>query len=68
MQEQDSISLAYDQSSTLGLGTSNPSNPSLLNHGFDIDLDIPIAIWEGLRSCTKHPLSNFQSYQTLPPV
>ena len=44
MQEQDSISLAYDQSSTLGLGTSNPSNPSLLNHGFDIDLDIPIAI------------------------
>ena len=45
MPEQDPISLTHDQSSTLELGISNPSNPSLLNHCFDTDLDI---LWEAL--------------------
>ena len=44
IQEQDPISLTRNQSSTLELSTSNPSNLSLLNHGFDIHLDILIAI------------------------
>ena len=65
MQEQDPISLANSQSSTPKLGTSNPSNPSLLNHNFDTDLDIRRAICKGVRSCTKHPLSNFLSYHRL---
>ena len=69
MPKQDPISLTHDQSSTLELGISNPSNPSLLNHGFDTDLDIPIVICKGDRSSTKHPLSNFLSYQqNLPPI
>ena len=55
MQEQDPISLTHDQSSTLELGTFNPSNPSILNHGFDIAFNIPITICKGVRSCTKHP-------------
>ena len=48
IQEQDPISLTRNQSSTLELSTSNPSNLSLLNHGFDIHLDILIAIWKVL--------------------
>ncbi|KAL6341547.1 hypothetical protein AAG906_032667 [Vitis piasezkii] len=44
MQEQDPISFTHDQPSTLELGISNPSNPSLLNHGFDTDLDISTAM------------------------
>ena len=62
MQEQDPISLTHNQSSTPESGTSNPSKPSLLNHGFDTDLNIPIAIHKGVRSYIKHPLSNFLSY------
>ena len=65
MQEQDPISLTYDWSSTPELGTSNPSNPFLLNHGLDIDIDIPIAIWKGVRGCPKHPLLKYLSYHRL---
>ena len=31
------------------------------------DLDIPIAIRKGVRTCTKHPISNFISYDSLSP-
>ena len=65
MQEQDPIYLTHNQSSTPELGTSNPFNPSLLNQGFDTVLNIPVAIHMGVRSCTKHPLSNFLSYHRL---
>ena len=59
MQEQDPIYLTHDQSSTPELGTSNPFNPSLLNQGFDTDLNIPVAIHMGVRSCTKHLCQTF---------
>ena len=65
MQKQDPISFTHDQSSIPKLSTSNPSNPSLLNHGFDTDLDIPIDIHKGIRSYTKYPLSYFLSYHRL---
>ena len=45
---------------------SNPSNPTLISTSlFDIDLDIPIIIHKGIKSCTKHPLSNFVSYHKI---
>ena len=65
MQEQDPISLTHDQSSTPELSTFNRSNPSLLNHGFDTDIDIPIDIHNDVRNCIKHSLSNFLSYNRL---
>ncbi|XP_070054777.1 uncharacterized protein [Nicotiana tomentosiformis] len=34
---------------------------------FSSDLDVPIANRKGVRSCTKHPLSNFVSYNSLSP-
>ena len=41
-------------------------NPSLPQ--FDTDLDIPIAIQKGVRSCTtKYPISNFHSYHRINP-
>ena len=62
MQKQNPISLTHDQSSSPKLGTFNPS---LLNHGLDTDLDVPIAIRKSVRSCTKHHLSNFISHHKL---
>ena len=32
------------------------------------DLDIPIACRKGVRSCTKHPMSHFVSYDKLSPA
>ena len=32
---------------------------------FDLDLDLPIAYTEGVRTCTKHPASKFASYHRL---
>ena len=29
------------------------------------DLDVPIALWKGVRSCTAHPVSNFVKYNHL---
>lgn len=31
------------------------------------DLGIPIALRNGVRSCTKHPISNFLGYSKLSP-
>ena len=42
-----------------GLGNSHPI---ILEY---IDLYAPIAIHKGVRSCTKHPISNFVSYTHL---
>ena len=39
----------------------------LLSSLFKSDLDIPIVIRKGVRTCTKHPLSNFVSYHRLSP-
>lgn len=62
----------HDSSSTLEEGTTSNSNPSnsILYHSnssliFNTDLDILIAIQNGVRGCTKHPLSNFMSYDRI---
>ena len=39
--------------------TPLPSEPN--------DIDVPIAIRKGVRSCTQHPISNFVSYSHLSP-
>ena len=44
-------------------GSGNP-HPIILE---STDLDAPIAIRKGVRSCTKHPISNFVSYTRLSP-
>ena len=31
------------------------------------DLDVPIAFWKGVRSCTTHPIADFVSYERLSP-
>ena len=36
--------------------------------GSPSDLDIPIALREGKRSCTDHPISNFVSYYHINPI
>ena len=46
----------------IGESSSEPKN-----HIESFDLDIPIALRKGIRSCTKHPLSNFVSYSNLSP-
>ena len=33
----------------------------------DSDLDVPIAVRKGVRTCTQHPISNFVSYNHLSP-
>ena len=40
----------------------NPSNPKI------DDLDLPIASRKGVRSCTKHSMSNYVSYDKLSPT
>ena len=40
----------------------NPSNPKI------DDMDLPIASRKGVRSCTKHPMSNYVSYDKLSPT
>ena len=49
---------------------SNPSPDNLGNISHETqaennDLDIPIAIRKGVRSCTQHPICNFFSYDGL---
>ncbi|KAA0040884.1 Beta-galactosidase [Cucumis melo var. makuwa] len=34
---------------------------------YDPSLDLPIALRKGTRSCTKHPISNYVSYENLSP-
>lgn len=54
-------------------------NPRLEEHTFDEqnisqidsefpDLDLPIALRKGVRTCTKHPVANFLSYHRLSPT
>ena len=31
------------------------------------ELDLPIALWKGVRSCTQHPMSKFVCYKNLSP-
>ena len=51
-----------------------PANPSLVDDpppapsSFSFDLDIPIALRRGKRSCTDHSISNFISYDHLNPT
>ena len=67
-------SLKQNQSSTSYEGmvsippesNSNPSNlASISTLLFDTVLDIPITIHKGIRSCTKHHLSNFVSFHRI---
>lgn len=52
---------------------SNPSNPSLIPNLSNVEntlpilsnLDIPIAIRKGTRTCTKYPIANYISYEKL---
>lgn len=30
------------------------------------NLDLPIAVWKGKRTCTSHPISNYVSYNNFP--
>lgn len=42
--------------------------PEIIDNSETVDdSDLPIAIQKGVRSCTKHPLSNFVSYEKLSP-
>ena len=41
--------------------------PDLVEPIFD-NSDLPIAVRKGVRSCTKHPISNFISYEKLSPT
>jgi len=45
-------------------GTSSPLTPTYESSD---ELDIPIALRKGTRTCTKHPLSQFVSYSRLSP-
>jgi len=51
-----------------------PANPSLVDgppplpSAFPSNLDIPIALRKGKRSCTDHLISNFVSYDNLNPT
>ena len=43
--------------------TVTETNPVVLN-----DLEVPIAFWKGVRSCTTHPIADFVSYERLSPL
>ena len=60
-----SLSFSHAQSSTPEIGSAHPlpSSSAL----FEFDLDISNAIRNGIRTWTKHPLSNFMSYHCLSP-
>ena len=50
--------------------SSNPSNTQSSDISnslpiIDNDLDVPIALRKGVRTCTKHPIANFLSYHKL---
>lgn len=60
------IILAQDQSKTSSDGPSEILDKSTLNSipFFEpTDLDIPIAIRKGTRTCTNHPISKCLSYK-----
>ena len=49
-----------------GKVSSKPCSSSNINHEESrSDLDVPIAFRKGVRSCTKHLMSNFMSYKNL---
>uniref|UniRef100_A0A5B6Z677 Putative polyprotein n=1 Tax=Davidia involucrata TaxID=16924 RepID=A0A5B6Z677_DAVIN len=51
--------------------SSPPSSSNFESSGTDnpviVDIDVPIAVRKGIRSCTQHPISNFVSYSSLSP-
>lgn len=47
----------------LGTNSSSSGNPKNISE----TLDVPIAHRKGVRSCTKHPISKFVSYENLFP-
>lgn len=44
---------------------SKIDDPGIYESNSSSQLDLPIALRKGVRSCTKHPLSNFTSYNNL---
>ena len=47
------------------LSDDDLGNSSDISSPENTDLDVPIAIRKGVRSCTQHPISNFVSYSRL---
>ena len=62
MQNQESKSDLKDYENSPGNTTAEPLLDEVSN-----DLDFPIALRKGVRSCTKHPIQNFVSYNELSP-
>ena len=62
MQNQESKSDLKDYENSPGNTTAEPLLDEVSN-----DLDLPIALRKGMRSCTKHPIRNFVSYNELSP-
>lgn len=62
-----------DQSSTLGTdtqdstGTSTPKTNQIPVSTVPSDLEIPIALRKGRRTCTNHPIAKYLSYEKLSP-
>ena len=46
-------------------GTGKPSSSNSNDQDNPSEMNIPIALRKGVRSCTKHPLSKFMSYSNL---
>lgn len=47
---------------SLTLGSSSSPSPSIVD-----DIDLPIALKKGVRSCVKYPIVNYVSYNALSP-
>lgn len=61
-----SITIEPNFSSQTNSGpTVTESNTEHNTRVFDTDLDIPIAIRKGVRSCTNHPIAKYMSYHKL---
>ena len=57
--------LAQPIQSTLGLSPMSMSPRSESSES--TNYNIPIVVYKGVRSCTKHPFSNYMSYKNLVP-
>ena len=52
-------------------GDVSDISPGNIDNSFSLesdDLDVPIAVRKGVRSCTQHPISNFVSYSHSSPT
>ncbi|KAL4562118.1 hypothetical protein LXL04_034312 [Taraxacum kok-saghyz] len=61
-------SSCHESDPVLDPSSQKRSGESLPSPHFFPDLDLPIAVRKGVRSCTKHPISKFISYSKLSPT